>query len=171
MASKAYCQKYRNLKSIYIRAYGKEISDISWYRLTSQLKQLLDFSVDKSNAELIIRSIANLKRAHRNFRIDSLHFRECWDIFQHYYQQNKWMTCAEFLADLAKIIDLSLVSRTSRYNWFVNAHIPYRASQKYFTSNLALVAFQAMKCVKSKEMKKIEEANQEIKKIRKVTKS
>lgn len=76
------------------------MSDIFWYRLTAQLKEYLKFSVENSNAELIVRSIANLKKSHRNFRINNESFSECWTLFQHYYQQSKHLTCAEFLADL-----------------------------------------------------------------------
>jgi hypothetical protein len=79
-------------------------------------------------------------------------------LFKHYYDQKTQLTCAEFLADLAERLDLSQVSRTSRYNWFVNAGIPYRHEKKYSTSDLALVAFQAAKCLKSREMKRVEKA-------------
>lgn len=162
MASKAYCQKYRRLKQVYCNTYGKPISDITWYRLTSQLKQFIDFSVTSSNAELIVKTIASIKRSHRNFRINGDNFAECWALFQHYYQMKTWLTCAEFLADLSSTLDLSKVSRTSRYNWFTNAGIPYKSDKKYFTSDLALVAFQAAKCVKSRELKRVEKAVQTI---------
>ncbi|MDZ8227886.1 MAG: hypothetical protein RMY00_33660 [Nostoc sp. ChiVER01] len=138
------------------------MSDIFWYRLTAQLKEYLKFSVENSNAELIVKSIANLKKSHRNFRINNESFSECWTLFQHYYQQNKHLTCAEFLADLAQRLDLSQVSRTSRYNWFTNAGIPYRHEKKYPTSDLALVAFQAAKCLNSREMKRLDKAIQTI---------
>ncbi len=75
---------------------------------------------------------------------------------------NTWLSCAEFLEELGRKIDLSQVSRTSRYNWFTNAGIPYRANKKYSTSDLALVAFQAAKCIKSREMKRVEKATQTI---------
>lgn len=156
MASKQYCQRFRNLKRIYCQHYGKPISDISWYRLTSQLKQFLNFDVTAKNAETVVKTIANMKRTHRNFRINSDNFAECWQLFQHYYQQKTWLTCAEFLADLANKVDLTQVSRTSRYNWFVNAGIPYKSDRRYQTSDLALVAFQAAKCIKSRELKKVE---------------
>ena len=162
MATKAYCRKYRNLKRVFEATYQKPVSDIFWYRLTAQLKEYLKFSVENSNAELIVRSIANLKKSHRNFRINNDSFSECWDLFQHYYQQKRHLSCAEFLADLAQKLDLSQVSRTSRYNWFVNAGIPYRHEKKYSTTDLALVAFQATKCLKSREMKRLEKAIQTI---------
>jgi hypothetical protein len=158
MASKQYCQKFRRLKQIYCNVYGQPISDLTWYRLTAQLRQSLAFDVNSANAEVIIKTIASLKRSHRNFRVNSEDFAECWALFQHYYQQKTWLTCAEFLADLAQRIDLSQVSRTSRYNWFVNAGIPYKAEKKYQTSDLALVAFQAAKCIKSRELKRVENA-------------
>lgn len=158
MASKQYCQKFRQLKQIYCNVYGQPISDLTWYRLTAQLRQSLAFDVTSANAEVIIKTIASLKRSHRNFRVNSEDFAECWALFQHYYQQKTWLTCAEFLADLAPRIDLSQVSRTSRYNWFVNAGIPYKAEKKYQTSDLALVAFQAAKCIKSRELKRVENA-------------
>lgn len=158
MASKAYCQKYRKLKQVYCVAYGKQISDISWYRITAQLKQFMSFDVNSSNAELLVKTIASMKRSHRNFRINSEGFSECWELFQHYYQQKTWLTCAEFLADLSTKVDLAKVSRTSRYNWFTNANIPYKSEKKYSTSDLALVAFQAMKCIKSREIKRVEKA-------------
>lgn len=162
MASRDYCQKYRRLKRVYCATYGKDISDLTWYRLTSQLRQFLDFDVTSSNAEVIVKTIASIKRSHRNFRISSDSFADCWAIFQHYYQMKSWLTCAEFLADLANKIDLAQVSRTSRYNWFTNAGIPYKADKRYQTSDLALVAFQAAKCLKSRELKRVEKAVQTI---------
>ncbi|MCC5654403.1 hypothetical protein LC609_32405 [Nostoc sp. XA013] len=69
---------------------------------------------------------------------------------------------AEFMADLAQRLDLSQVSRTSRYNWFTNAGIPYRHEKKYSTADLALVAFQAAKCLNSREMKRLDKAIQTI---------
>jgi quinolinate synthase len=158
MASKHYCQKYRRLKRVFEDTYQNQISDISWYRLTAQLKRFMDFKVTDSNAEAIVRNIACMKRSHRNFRVNSENFAECWQLFQHYYQQKTWLTCAEFLADLAQKLDLNQVSRTSRYNWFVNAGIPYKAEKKYQTSDFALVAFQAAKCLKSRELKRVENA-------------
>jgi hypothetical protein len=162
MASKSYCQKHRRLKQVYCTTYGKPISDITWYRLTAQLKQFLNFSVTNANAEVIVKTIASMKRSHRNFRIGSENFSECWAIFNDYYKMNTWLSCAEFLEELGRKIDLSQVSRTSRYNWFTNAGIPYRANKKYSTSDLALVAFQATKCIKSREMKRLEKATQTI---------
>lgn len=162
MASKQYCQRYRRLKQVYCATYGKQISDLTWYRITSQLKQFLGFDVMGNNAEVVVKTIASMKRSHRNFRINSESFGECWQLFQHYYQQKQWLSCAEFLADLSQKIDLSQVSRTSRYNWFTNAGIPYKADKKYLTSDLALVAFQAVKCIKSRELKRVEKAVQTI---------
>ncbi len=153
---------YRELKHSYERTYQKPISDISWYRLISQLRQFLDFSVESANASLIIKSIANLKRTHRNFRISSEGFNESWEIFQYYYQQKSSLTCAEFLSEISQIVDLSQVSKTSIYNWFIKAGIPYRHEKKYPTADLALVAFQATKCLKSREMKRVEKAIQTI---------
>jgi hypothetical protein len=158
MATRSYCQKYRKLKSIYEDTYQKSISDISWYRLVAQLKQFMNFSIDSPNAAVVVKTIANMKRSHRNFRISSDNFGKCWEIFQHYYQQKKQVTCAEFLADLSQRLDLDLVSKTSIYNWFTKAGMPYRHEKKYSTSDLALVAFQAAKCLKSREMKQVEKA-------------
>lgn len=162
MASKKYCTKHRGLKELYERTYQKKIADVSWYRLVSQLKDFMNFSVEADNAALTVRTIANLKRTHRNFRISSESFSECWDLFQHYYQQKKHLTCAEFLASLSTKIDLSPVSKTSVYNWFTNAGIPYRHEKKYSTTDLALVAFQAAKCLKTREMKRVNKAIQTI---------
>lgn len=162
MASKKYCKQHRGLKELYERTYQKKIADVSWYRLVSQLKQFMNFSVEAHNAASTIKAIANMKRSHRNFRVSSENFQECWDLFQLYYQQKKQLTCAEFLANLSQNLDLSLVSRTSVFNWFTNAGIPYRHEKKYSTSDLALVAFQAAKCLKSREMKRVDKAIQTI---------
>jgi hypothetical protein len=158
MASKDYCERYRRLKTLYENTYQKEIADISWYRLVAQLKKFMSFSVESKNAALVVKTIANMKRSHRNFRISSEGFSECWEIFQHYYQQKSFITCAEFLSDLSQKLDLNKVSKTSIYNWFVNAGIPYRHEKKYSTDDLALVAFQAAKCLKSRELKRVEKA-------------
>ncbi|MCC5612281.1 hypothetical protein LC612_37570 [Nostoc sp. CHAB 5834] len=139
MANKRYCQMYRELKHSYERTYQKPISDISWYRLISQLRQFLDFSVESANASLIIKSIANLKRTHRNFRISSEGFNESWEIFQHYYQQQSSLTCAEFLSEISQIVDLSQVSKTSIYNWFVKRVFEKFLGVKFYASRRTMM--------------------------------
>ncbi|MBW4558744.1 MAG: hypothetical protein KME59_23005 [Trichormus sp. ATA11-4-KO1] len=158
MVSKKYSQKYRQLKTKYENICKKQISDISWYRLISQLRNYLDFDIESPKSSKIIHHIATLKRTHRNFRINSENFAESWQLFQHYYQQKTELTCAEFLAELAQKLDLNQVSKTSIYNWFTNAGIPYKAEKKYKSSDLALVAFQAAKCLNSRELKRVENA-------------
>ena len=158
MTTKKYSQKYRQLKRNYENICKKQISDTSWHRLVSQLKNYFDLDIESPKASKIIHHIATLKRTHRNFRVNSENFAECWQLFQHYYQQKTQLTCAEFLADLMQKVDLSQVSKTSRYNWFINAGIPYKAEKKYKASDLALVAFQAAKCIKSRELKRVENA-------------
>lgn len=162
MASKAYSQKYRQLKQVFEQVYQKPVSDIFWYRLISQLKRYLNFSIDNPNAEIIIKQIALIKKSYRNFRINSAIFSECWKLFQYYYRQNTEISCADFLADLAKKIDISQVSRTTRYDWFSKAKTPYKAAKKYSSKNLALVAFYAAKSIKSKEWEQVQKSTIEV---------
>ena len=158
MPSKKYSSRYRKLKAIYSRSLGKDISDTSWYRVVSEMRISLKFDLFDPNAPLILRKIALLKRTHRNFRISGNTFQECWQLFQEYYYSKKCFTCAEFLLDLGQKLDLTQVSRTTKYNWFQDAGVPYKSNKTYPTKDLAIVAFLAVKSIASAKLKRTEKA-------------
>jgi hypothetical protein len=162
MTTKNYQKEYRRLKGIYEQILGKKISDITWYRVVSQLKKHFKLEILGKNSETIIRLFADLKKSTRNFRISNTTFNDSWNIFQYYYQQDHNVTCSEFLEDLSKRIDLKEVSRTSIYNWFNKAKCSFKADKSYPVQDLALVAFQASKCIQLKQLQKVKSATIEV---------
>ncbi|MEM9926821.1 MAG: hypothetical protein AAF915_24245 [Cyanobacteria bacterium P01_D01_bin.50] len=51
MPLKTYSLKYRRLKQVYERQLGKKVSDVTWGRVVSTLKQIFGFKVESENAE------------------------------------------------------------------------------------------------------------------------
>ncbi|KYC40708.1 hypothetical protein WA1_24005 [Scytonema hofmannii PCC 7110] len=161
MTTKNYQKEYRRLKEIYEKILGCKISDITWYRVVSQLKKHFSFEILGKNSETLVKLFANLKKSTRNFRISDNTFNDSWDIFQYYYKQERSITCAEFLEDLSKRLDLK-VSKKTIYKWFTKAECPYKADKYYAVKDLALVAFQASKCIQLKQLQKVKSATVEV---------
>jgi hypothetical protein len=150
MATMMYIAKFRNLKRIYCEAYGTNISDVTWYRISSQIRKYLFADFNSISAEGIVKTVGGLKKLHRNFNISSDVFGEAMGLFSHYKKMDKTMTCAEFLFDLAEKIDVTKVSRTTRYVWFESSGIPFKFDTAYHTDQFALVAFRAAKSIHNK---------------------
>jgi hypothetical protein len=158
MATSAYINKFRHLKKVYCDSYGSEISDITWYRISSQIRKYLNVELGSADAESLVRKIGGLKKRHRNFRINSDTFSSAMKLFSRYKDMDKTMTCADFLVDLSGQIDINKVSRTSRYVWFESSGIPFRLETKYHTNDFAFVAFRAYKSIHHNHSKTVNNA-------------
>lgn len=147
MPSKSYCLKYRKLKRIYEREIGKEVADITWRRVLSTLRQQLDFKVEASNAEIIVKRIGDFKRRYGTFSGRSEGFDERWKAFKHFYDMDKQFSGRGFLNALTNYlqVDLKDVPRSTKYYWFNKAGISYQNHHMYESKDLALVAFIASK--------------------------
>lgn len=159
MPTKSYCLKYRMLKRIYESEIGKEVSDITWRRVLSTLRQKFDFKVEASNAEILVKRIGEFKRKYGTFSGRSEGFNERWKAFNHFYDIDKQFSGKGFLNTLANYlqIDIKDVPRSTKYYWFNKAEINYKASKVYESKDLALVAFIACKWAinKRKEVEQI----------------
>ncbi|MEA5507479.1 hypothetical protein VB735_31180 [Halotia wernerae UHCC 0503] len=147
MATKVYSSKYRHLKQIYERKMGKEISDITWYRVVAFLKQRFSFNVESANAQKIVETFAGLKQRYSALTPASKGFNERWQVFKHFYELDASYNGKSFLVALADYLKINLddVPRSTRYYWFEKAGLSFKAENTYQCKDLALVAFVAAK--------------------------
>lgn len=147
MATKVYSAKYRQLKQIYERNMGKQISDITWYRVVAFLKQRFSLNVESANAQEIVETFAGLRRRYGALTPSSKGFNERWQVFKHFYELNASYNGKSFLVALADYLKINLedVPRSTRYYWFSQAGLSFNALNTYHSKDLALVAFVAAK--------------------------
>ncbi|QIR41878.1 hypothetical protein HCG51_34935 (plasmid) [Tolypothrix sp. PCC 7910] len=147
MATKQYIAKYHQLKQVYSRELGKEIADITWYRVVATLKQHFNFNVMSSDAQKIVETFAGFKRRYGSFTGRGEGFSERWQAFKHFYEVDTFYHGEEFLKLLAEHLKINLedVPRSTPYYWFERAELSFRAENVYHSKDLALVAFVAAK--------------------------
>jgi hypothetical protein len=169
MPAKSYSAKYRRLKKVYEKEVGKEVSDSTWSRVVSSLKQQFDFHVESPNSEKLVKVIGDFKRRYRTFSGRSEGFNERWEAFKYFYDMNKDFSGRGFLNALANYLQINLkdVPRSTKYYWFNKADINYKSDQMYKSSDLALVAFIACKWAINKRPETIKTASPEAYKLTK----
>ncbi|MBD2303233.1 hypothetical protein H6G80_29965 [Nostoc sp. FACHB-87] len=147
MTTKIYSVKYRQLKQIYERNIGKQISDITWYRVVAFLKQRFSLKVESANAQEIVETFAGLRRRYGALTPASKGFNERWQVFKHFYELDASYNGESFLVVLADYLKINLddVPRSTRYYWFSQAGLSFNALNTYHSKDLALVAFVAAK--------------------------
>lgn len=147
MTTKIYSVKYRQLKQIYERNIGKQISDITWYRVVAFLKQRFSLNVESANAQEIVETFAGLRRRYGALTPSSKGFNERWQVFKHFYELDASYNGKSFLVALADYLKINLddVPRSTRYYWFSQAGLSFNALNTYHSKDLALVAFVAAK--------------------------
>jgi hypothetical protein len=147
VATKQYIAKYHQLKQVYSRELGKEIADVTWYRVVATLKQHFHFNVLGSDAQKIVETFAGLKRRYGSFTGRGEGFSERWQAFRHFYETDTQYHGEEFLKLLAEHLKINLddVPRSTPYYWFERAELSFSALDVYHCKDLALVAFVAAK--------------------------
>ncbi|WP_138505730.1 hypothetical protein [Nostoc sp. PA-18-2419] len=147
MATKQYIAKYHQLKQVYERELGKEIADVTWYRVVATLKQHFNFNVLSSDASKIVETFAGFKRCYGSFTGRGEGFSERWEAFKHFYYMDKLYHGEEFMNLLADYLKINLddVPRSTPYYWFERAELSFSALDIYHCKDLALVAFVAAK--------------------------
>ena len=164
MATIQYRERYRKLRRIYEAAYGKFVSDQTWYHVTRSVRECLKIQIMDSKAEYLYGLLGSMKRELPSFAIKSTFFPECWAVFQHYKQKDGEMTCAGFLADLLKYLDIEVRSRNTWQCWFTSAAVSYRRNQRRKVADLALVAFLAARWRYNRRQETLRENLREIEK-------
>ncbi|MDZ7968941.1 MAG: hypothetical protein RM368_28985 [Nostoc sp. DedSLP03] len=165
MATKRYLAKYRLLKETYEGITVKGISDITWYRTVASLKQYLSLEIESIQAQSIVETYAQLKRKCPAFSFRTSDFSERWQAFKHFYDgEEVQYTGQQFLVALADYLKINLddVPRSTRYYWFRQATLSYKALQSYQSKDLALVAFVAAKWAINKRSQPIKSATIEV---------
>jgi hypothetical protein len=161
VATKKYLAKYRQLRQIYERALGKTISDETWYRVVSFLKQRFNLRVESKDAETIVETFAGLKRRYGALSPTREGFEERWQAFKHFYDSQGGYSGIEALSALANYLKINLddVPSSTRYYWFSQAGLSYSAHGIYHSKDLALVAFVAAKWAINKRSQPMKSAN------------
>jgi hypothetical protein len=169
VATKAYSIKYRKLKRVYELGLGREVSDTTWARVVSTLKQCFDFKVESKDSQIYVETIANLKRRYGTFSIRSEGFFERWKAFKYFYSMDKDFSGRGFLNSLSNYLDIDIkdVPRSTKYYWFNKAGISYKTDQIYKSKDLSLVAFIACKWAINKRPVTMKSANPEAYKLTK----
>ncbi|MBD2207460.1 hypothetical protein H6G33_34275 [Calothrix sp. FACHB-1219] len=147
MTTKVYSAKYRQLKQIYERKMGKQVSDITWYRVVAFLKQRFSLNVESANAQEIVEMFAGLRQRYGALTPASKGFNERWQVFKHFYELDASYNGKGFLVALADYLKINLddVPRSTRYYWFSQAGLSFNAFHTYHSKDLALVGFVAAK--------------------------
>lgn len=164
MATKKYLAKYRQLRQIYEQALGKTISDETWYRVVSFLKQRFSFKVESENAASIVETFAGLKRRYGALSPTREGFEERWQAFKHFYDLDGGYRGKEALSAVANYLKINLddVPSSTRYYWFSQAGLSYNAGSTYHSKDLALVAFVAAKWAINKRPQPMKSATIEV---------
>ncbi|MBW4456490.1 hypothetical protein [uncultured Nostoc sp.] len=164
MTTKVYSAKYRHLKQIYQREMGKEISDITWYRVVAFLKQRFSLDVESASAQKIVETFAGIRRRYGALTPASKGFNERWQVFKHFYELDASYNGKSFLVALADYLKINLddVPRSTRYYWFEKAGLSFSAENIYHCKDLALVAFIAAKWAINKRSQTMKSATIEV---------
>ncbi|MEM7578867.1 MAG: hypothetical protein AAF316_03275 [Cyanobacteria bacterium P01_A01_bin.80] len=167
MPLKSYSIKYRKLKQAYEKEVGKKVSDATWGRVVSTLKQIFGFKIESENAEKLVILIGDLKKRFGTFSGRSENFDERWKAFKHFYDMDKEFSGRGFLNTLTNYLQIELkdVPRSTKYYWFNKACISYQTDQMYKSKDLALVAFIACKWAINKRPVAMKSANPEAYKL------
>ncbi|MBD2441294.1 hypothetical protein [Nostoc sp. FACHB-110] len=164
MATKKYLAKYRKLRQIYERAIDKTISDETWYRVVSFLKQRFSLRVESENAETIVETFAGLKRRYSALSPTREGFEERWRAFKYFYDSQGCYSGIEALSALANYLKINLddVPQSTRYYWFSQAGLSYSIHGSYHSKDLALVAFVAAKWAINKRSQPMKSADPKV---------
>ncbi|MBD2359414.1 hypothetical protein H6G41_33375 [Tolypothrix sp. FACHB-123] len=164
MPTKVYSAKYRQMKQIYERKMGKQVSDITWYRVVAFLKQRFSLNVESRNAQEIVEMFAGLRRRYGALTPASKGFNERWQVFKHFYELDASYNGKSFLVALADYLKINLddVPRSTRYYWFSQAGLSFNAFHTYHSKDLALVGFVAAKWAINKRSQPMKSAIPEV---------
>ncbi len=167
VATKTYCIRYRKLKRVYEKGLGREVSDTTWARVVSTLKQCFDFKVESKDSQIYVETVAKLKRRYGTFSLRSEGFYERWKAFKHFYGMDKEFSGRDYLNALTNYLNIELkdVPRSTKYYWFNKAGISYQVNQMYKSKDLALVAFIACKWAINKRSVEMKSASPEAHKL------
>lgn len=161
MTTKAYSIKYRHLKKTYESITKKNIVDITWGRIVTDLRRYFSLSIEADNAQSIVETYAGIKKRCPVFSFRTSSFKERWQAFKHFYDLGISYSGKDFLIVFTNYLEVNLdnVPRSTRYYWFSQAGLSYKAESIYSSEDLALVAFVATQWVINKRPQPMKSAN------------
>ena len=162
VTTKAYSTKYRNLKETYERIIGKSLKDVTWGRLVTDLRRYFFLNVEANNAQNIVETYAGIKKRCPAFSFHKTDFKERWQAFKHFYESPDINRSGkDSLIALAIYLEVNLdkIPRSTRYYWFNQSGLNYKADSIYSSKDLALVAFVATQWAINKRLQPMKSAN------------
>lgn len=162
MTTKAYSIKYRSLKRTYEDITKKSIVDVTWSRVLGGLKQYFSLEVEANNAQNIVETYARLRKQCPAFSFRVSNFKERWQAFKHFYESPDINRSGkDSLIALANYLEVSLnrIPRSTRYYWFSQSGLNYKAESIYSSKDLALVAFVATQWAINRRSQPMKSAN------------
>ena len=167
MATKAYSIKYRSLKKAYESIIGKTIADITWGRVVTNLRRNFSLKIEADNAQSIVERYARMKKRCPVFSFKTLCFKERWQAFKHFYDLDVTYSGKDSLTVLADYLGINIddVPRSTRYYWFSQTGLSYKAENIYGSEDLALVAFVATQWAINKRSQPMKSADPENNKL------
>lgn len=163
MTTKAYSIKYRNLKKTYETITGKTIADVTWGRIVTRMRRLFQLEIEADNAQSIVEKYATLKKRCPVLFSKSFHFDERWKAFKYFYENGVTYSGKDSLTALGNYlkIEIEKVPLSTRYYWFKQVKLSYKAEKIYSSEDLALVAFVATQWAINKRSPVMKSANPE----------
>ena len=168
MTTKAYSINYRKLKETYERITDKSLKDVTWGRLVTDLRRHFFLNVEASNAQSIVETYARIKKRCPAFSFHKTDFKERWQAFKHFYESaDVSRNGKDSLVALTNYLGVNLdeIPRSTRYYWFNQSGLNYKAGSIYSSKDLALVAFVATQWAINKRSQPMKSASPEDNKL------
>lgn len=151
--TKFYKTRYRWLKSYFESKLGRKISDQYWYKICSQIKkENPTLSIYSKDFTLKIDSIFEFRKVFPRFRVESFRSPLIQEVYTYFLKLKNPLTTDEFFNELEKFLDISQVTKKTKYEWFTRVGISVKDG-KHEPQKLALVSVHAAKCSKVKSVK------------------
>ncbi len=146
--NKHYTQALRRLKTVYQDEFGKPISDRTWRRRVSEIKQYTSgFSVFNKDASQTVRYYASIKRRYSNVLGKGKEHSKRMEAFNYFYSMDKSLklTGEQFIEMLSKFmkVDSKTIPPSNLYYWFSKGNLQFNLKQTYEIKELSIVAYIA----------------------------
>ncbi|NJO63582.1 MAG: hypothetical protein HC836_36945 [Richelia sp. RM2_1_2] len=168
--NKETTRTHRRLKAAYEDTFGKPISDRTWRRRLSEIKQFSDgFSVFRKDASQIVRQYAEIKRRYSNVLGKGKEHSKRMEAFNYFYSMDKSLelTGEQFINMLSKFmrVDSNMIPPSNFYYWFSKSDLQFNLKQYYKVRELSIVAYVASLWAINKHNQTVKNADPEANKL------
>lgn len=155
---------YQGLKTAYEVEFGKPISDRTWRRRLSEIKQYTNgFSVFNKDASQTVRYYASIKRRYSNVLGKGREHSKRMEAFNYFYSMDDKLvfTGEQFIEMLSKFmkVDSKTIPPSNFYYWFSKGNLQFNLKQTYGVKELSMVAYVASLWAINKHNQTVKTAN------------